>query len=189
MGAVGGDRPALDQLEREVGPAVRRHPAVEQPRDAGVLEPGEDLALAAEAGERHRCRQVAPHQLDRGALHELPVGALGEEDLAHPAFADLLDETPGTDPRPGLASVGGGERPRQQSAGALGERRGEEGAGLGVGREQLLDLGAQRRVARAGPVEERGARLRRQVQRLVEDRLERAPALGVEGAHPPPSSR
>ena len=84
------DRHPLDVLERQVRGAVRRDPAVDQTRDARMLEPRQDLALAfepqAELARAHRRRQ----QLDRDALFEGTVGTLGEEDLAHSAGADRV---------------------------------------------------------------------------------------------------
>ena len=88
------DRHPLDVLERQVRSAVRRDPAVDQTRDARMLEPRQDLALAfepqAELARAHRRRQ----QLDRDALLEGTVGTLGEEDLAHSAGADRVQQTP-----------------------------------------------------------------------------------------------
>ena len=90
LGAEAIDRHALDVLEREVRGAVLRDPAVDETRDARMLEPRQDLALAfepqAELARAHRRRQ----QLDRDALLEGTVGTLGEEDLAHSAGADRV---------------------------------------------------------------------------------------------------
>src|SRR5687767_4600735 len=74
--AVRRHRLALDELHREIRPAVRVEPAVEQPRDGWVIELGENLAFATEA----RCRVVAveatPYELQRDDLDEPAIGAL-----------------------------------------------------------------------------------------------------------------
>src|SRR5262245_32464436 len=82
-----GDRGALDVLHHEVRTPVGRDPAVEESRDAGMLQPGENLPLGEEPPEDLAAR----HDLDGNALLELPVGALAEVDDTHPAAADLAD--------------------------------------------------------------------------------------------------
>ena len=64
-----------------------------QPRDVRMLEPREDLPLLAEALQqaRRRIREL----LDRDALLELAVAALGEPDLAHAADTDAAQDAIG----------------------------------------------------------------------------------------------
>jgi hypothetical protein len=58
--AVAVDRLALDGFEREVRLAIVGHSAIEEPGDAWMLEPGEDLAFGPEAGGGSaRCRDPA----------------------------------------------------------------------------------------------------------------------------------
>ena len=62
-----------------------------------MIEPGENLALAQEpVGDRLRV-EARPDPLEGDLLLELAVGALGEKDLAHPAFAETAHEAVGTD--------------------------------------------------------------------------------------------
>ncbi len=100
------DRHALDQLEREVGPAVVRDATVQQPGDAGVIEPGQDLALAEEAAHELARVEVAAHQLERDLLLELAVGALGAPDLAHAAPPEELAQRIRTDTVAGSGTAG-----------------------------------------------------------------------------------
>ena len=97
--AVLGDRLALDVLHREVRQAVLGDAAVEQARDARVVERREDLPLLAEPAD-HPGVQVgaAPHQLERDPLVELAVVPVGEEHGAHPALADDPLDPVGPDP-------------------------------------------------------------------------------------------
>jgi len=69
-----GDRPPLDQLHHEVGPAVGGLAAVEQARDAGMVEAGEDLPFASEAAQDLRRVHAALDQLQGDAPLEAAVG-------------------------------------------------------------------------------------------------------------------
>ena len=84
--AVRVDRLALDVFHDEIRLAARRRAAVEQARDVRMLQRREDLPLAREVRE-HLGVGHAADQLDRGALLEMSVGALGEIDRAHAALA------------------------------------------------------------------------------------------------------
>src|SRR4030095_7364907 len=69
-----------------------------QRRDAGGGEAGEDLALGDEAAPHVLARPGAGvEHLDRQPLAEGAVGALGEEDAAHAAAADLLEDAVAVD--------------------------------------------------------------------------------------------
>ena len=95
--AVLRDRLALDELHHEVRPPVLGRAAVEEPRDVRVLEAREDAPLAGEAREDFVRRHAASQELDRDALVEEAVGALGEEDLAHAAAPEPAEHAVGTD--------------------------------------------------------------------------------------------
>ena len=84
------------QLHHHVGPAIGAHVAVEQARDAGVVEPRHDLPLGAKA---RRLRDgIEPHQLDRHLLVELAVGTRSAVDLAHAATPQQCVDAPGPEP-------------------------------------------------------------------------------------------
>ena len=73
------------------GLPVRQQAAVDQAGDARVLQPRQQRALALEA--LHREPAVAggaAQQLERNALHEIVLLALGQVDHAHAAVADPL---------------------------------------------------------------------------------------------------
>jgi hypothetical protein len=116
------DRLALDVLHHEVGPAVRRCTAVQQPRDVGVVARGEDLPLVAEAAQHLVRVHAALDDLERHSLLEMLVRALGQVDHAHAAAADLVDDAVGSDARPGSERLVAAEVIRAQ----LGEERRRE---------------------------------------------------------------
>ena len=87
---------ALDVFEREVGPAVGCEPRVEQPRDVGVVERGEDLAFPREA-LRGGLREMLVHELQRHPAPEQSVGALGEPHRPHAAAAERAQHAPRPD--------------------------------------------------------------------------------------------
>jgi hypothetical protein len=76
--------------------------AVDQPRDVGMLQAGEDLALSLEALDGKVGTDAAAHQLDRDLLLVLVVVPDRAEHLAHAATAHLGEDAVGADapPRP-----------------------------------------------------------------------------------------
>jgi hypothetical protein len=104
--APSGDREPLDVLHREERASVVRRAAIQEPRDVGMLEPGEDLPLAEEAGHGLIRVEAAFQELDRDGLLELTVDARGEIDTPHAAATDLRVEAIGTDAGPGEVRSG-----------------------------------------------------------------------------------
>ena len=153
-----GDRHAVDVLEDKVGAAVGGEAAAEQAGDAGVAEAGEHAALLLEAlgGARGRA-PAAAHHLDRHALLEGAVGALGVVDDAHAASAELAGDAV-------CAERLGWRLVRQQARRAAVQQR----VGGAVEREQPGHLGAQRRVVPDGLVD---GRVARRAGRVLERRL------------------
>ncbi len=102
--AIAIDRLALDVLHHEVRPAVLRHAAVDEPRDAGMLEACKDLTLGDESVEHVLGIETAADELDRHVLAVLIVVARREIDRAHAAASDRSIEAIGTDsfPRVGV---------------------------------------------------------------------------------------
>src|SRR5262252_7814909 len=84
-------RPAPDVLHDEVGKTIFSAGAIEQASDVGMLEPGQDLTLVAEAVQNEFGIQAPIHQLHRDLLLEVvhPHGAIHGP---HPAAPDLLPE-------------------------------------------------------------------------------------------------
>ena len=99
---IGRDGLAVDQLHRQEGGAVGREAAVEQARHAGVVEPGEQGALAQEAWAEVGA-EAGVDELEGGVLREGVVGALGAVDAAHAA----APEQPRHAPRADLLADGG----------------------------------------------------------------------------------
>ena len=109
--AVLVDVAPFDVLHHQVGLALRRGAAVEQPGDVGMGEARQQLALPGEEGERLRVGQAA-QELDRRALLEVAVVALGQEDAPHPALPDLAGEAPDAQ----HVACGGGAGPPRSPA-------------------------------------------------------------------------
>jgi len=189
--AVGGDRSAVHVLHGEERPPVLGHPSVEQSCDVRVREARQDAPLAQEPIDQiARTRRVA-HELERYALVELPVHALGEVDRAHPPAAELVQDAIGTEALPGACRLPNlGQRIHDPpGVGWI-----EESFRSVVGREEGLhlrpDLGA---IATDG-VQKRSALGDRKLHRLREERgdhltrLRRRPS-SVAHASLPSSSR
>ena len=187
--AVLRDRLAVHVLHGEVRQAaVLGDTTVEQARNPGVLEAGQDLTLSNQPFALELAMRAVAMQLDRHLLLELAVGALGEIDGPHAAFADLAHQPVRSD----QPATGVGRNGRLARADV--ERRGHEGSGDGGGGaaqqvtgrlrggEQLVDLVAKRGVARAEHVETRGPLNGRCVEDRVEDGADATPAFRIEGA-------
>src|SRR5690606_9525711 len=124
--------------------------------------------------ERFRI-DVPADQLERAALAELVRGAFGEMYRAHAAAADLAQQLPAADLAAGIVD----RRVRFALVLQLSPQRvALQRARLERGRrgvrqpQQFVDPGAQRRFVLRRDVEERRARLARQRQRLVEQRID-----------------
>jgi hypothetical protein len=127
--AVGVDRLAFHILHGEVRlPLVARAP-VEDGRDVGMLQPGQDLALDRETPQVLRGRAPA-HELQGHGLPEDVVVADGAIDEAHAAFAGDGEDAVGPD----AAALEAGIQRLHES------RDGEELAGPFVRGQQRLDL-------------------------------------------------
>ncbi len=93
---IGRDRLAIDELHREEGRAVGGETAVEEAGDAGVVETGEEGALAEEAGPEVG-GEAGVDELEGGVLCERVIGALGPVDGAHAAAPEMVRHVPRTD--------------------------------------------------------------------------------------------
>lgn len=98
-----GDRQPVDELHHQVWLAVVGYAAVEQRRDAGMAEPGQDLALGLEAANREGCAGVRMEELHRDALPELVVRAGRFVHRTHPADSNLANHLVRPDASAGAA--------------------------------------------------------------------------------------
>ena len=96
------DRAAYDVFHGEEGDAVGGGAAVKEAGDVRVVEISEDLALVAQSRGRFGRADPVRQHLDRNALRELRVVALGQVHRAHPALAEQSDQMKRTDPAPQL---------------------------------------------------------------------------------------
>ena len=95
--AEGVDRHPIDVLHDQVGGSIRQGSAVQEVRDVGMIELGEDLPLYLEA-RLHRAAESAPmHHFDRDALFEFGIGAFRKVNLAHAARTQGADDAVRTD--------------------------------------------------------------------------------------------
>ena len=173
--AVRRDRLALDDLHREVRPAVVGEAAVEEPGDAGVREAGEDLPLLLEPP--HDGLRVHPplDELEGDGLLVRAVVPLGEVDDAHPAAAEFAHDAV----RPHALVLH--REHRREVDGVDGEALQQavdfhidEGGDLGVEVSVELAIGVD-----AGGAEEGVALGRRAVERGLEEGLDGGPACGI----------
>jgi hypothetical protein len=173
--------------ERPRSAAVIERARLMDLRDAGMRQPRQQLRLLLEAPQHPPARQSRAHHLqgDDAAGEVL----LGPVDHAHPARAQHgEDGEPADPPRHGrglfLRLVVG---PEFEDGGAtLGwVPRLEERIGLGMRRQQRFDARPHRAVVGAGLIQERGARRRLALQRLVEELPHAAPSHLSPHAHHP----
>ena len=90
------DRRALHVLHHEVGKALGRGAAVEEPRDVRMVQRGEDLPLVAEAADDQLRVHAAADHLDGDRVLEI-AGAPGQIDRAHAAASDAALDHVGAD--------------------------------------------------------------------------------------------
>src|SRR5690606_3814581 len=86
------ERIAAHELEGEPGPTVGCHTAVDEAREVGMVEAGEDAALAQEAGLHVVEVEAAADQLDRDFLFEVGGVPQCAVDHAHAAVSDAFDD-------------------------------------------------------------------------------------------------
>ena len=180
------DRLAIDIFHDEVGFALVAGAGVEQPRDARVLQIGLYLALGAEALlESGTCG--AGQQLDRHLSAILRVIALGEVDPTHAAAAELAHDAVGPEP----AALHG----RLRCTGRLAKQAMRltcnshvDGAVTGVGSDELFELRAQFGIRACGLRDPGGALVLGLCERLLEQRFEALPSIGIERHGGAPSS-
>ena len=173
---VGGDRLSFDELHHQEGRAARRGPAVEEPSDPRVVEPGQHLAFVREAAHELAARQ-AGHHLERPHLADATLDPLRAVDDTHSATADRLQQPPTADlaTEAPLALIRVEQRQR-----TVGQRPLEESAlhviGLADEREGLLE---QQRIVGAGLPHPLPALAHRELQRPVEELVEPPPGVAV----------
>jgi hypothetical protein len=126
------DRLAVDQLHHEIGDARRRHAAVNQSGDIGMVDRPEDPALLAEAADDPLRFHPGPNELQRDQVI-LRLVTSRDIDAAHSALGKLAQDHVIADP--------GSGRGRSCWRHHLGEQRQRELRGGGF--EKTL-----RRVAR-----------------------------------------
>lgn len=144
---------SFDKLHDKVRQAVLAGAAVEQARDVGVDQRGEDLAFHAEAFEGAGVKPTAFDNFDGDGLVDLAVHAFGAEDGTHAATAEQR------------AELIGAEAFTVWHNGALaGDGLLEETLRAGVISQQGDDGGTNFRRD-GGTFQEGGAAFRRQIQR------------------------
>ena len=172
-------RPSTYSITKYGQPFDRRS-TVEQASDVGVIEPGKDLSLVAEALQHRVAVHPAFDQLDRDPHVELGVSAFGEVDAAHPAPAKLANDPIGAD-----LTAGGndGGRDRLQSGGRTAGKR----SCLSIGPQQTFDFRPELGIVSTRLGERRGASGLGQFEHGVEEGLETLPAIGRHATHLSPA--
>mgnify|MGYP003694742465 CR=1 FL=1 len=96
------DRHALDVTPSPEYGALVGRAAIEQVRDAGMIEVGEDLALVAEAARPQYASANKPRtSLIATCLSKRVVGSRRQVDHAHAAAPELANQLVRTDALPG----------------------------------------------------------------------------------------
>ena len=90
--AIGRDRFAADVLHDEIRPAVRCGAGIENASDGRVSHHRQRLALGVETHHDFRRVHSGLDHLERNLAAD-GLGLLGQPHLAHPAFADLLQQS------------------------------------------------------------------------------------------------
>ena len=177
------DRLAIDVLEHEIRLAVGRDARIDEVRDIGMSDAGEDVGLATES--RVRAAETNRQQLDGRESFELTIATLGEPDDPHPAMADRRNQPVGADgssrelswrPAAGIASRVAWAHlalPFEEAFPAndvvLLEQAGD------IGRELGILLAKRRHPLRA--------LLSGQLERVIQARARRTPSGGVHLGH------
>ena len=164
---IGGDRIAADVVEREVGLAVLADAGIEQAGDVRMAEAREDLPFAGEARAQAGIAESGAQQFQRDAAFVQAVGAHGQPDLAHAAFAQRHDEPVRADLLTGL----------RREHGAVDDGLREEIRALVLQRHQLAQFGGERRIAALDLAQAFAARIAVEFQQFVQQRRQRGPAI------------
>ena len=164
-----GDRLALHIVQRQVGLAVAADAGIEQAGDVGVAKPRQDLAFAGETLAQAGVAQARAQQFHRHAALVQAVGARGQPDLAHAAFAERALEFVGTYLLAGL----GREQRRVH------DRFGQEVGPVFFQRDQLAQFFGQRRIDGLDLGEAARACGRFELDQFVEQHRQRGPVFGV----------
>jgi len=96
--------PAFHIFHDEERTPVGSRSSVEEPRDVGVVQIGEDLAFVPETPENVLGVHSVPDYLNRHVFLKLVVVAYGLVNGAHSASADFVHHSPGAEPVPGKTS-------------------------------------------------------------------------------------
>ncbi len=164
---------ALDELHREVGRAIGAA-RIEQPRDAGMVEPPQDLDLAPKAPLELRRDDTGPQDLEgddgRGIA---AVSRLRAVDDPHAPLSEEVEHAVGAELRRHNWRIGPGKR-RVEGVGAF-----------GVVGEEVEDLGAKLLIAATRRVEEAQALLAGKRQGGRKDFPCPKESFAIDGRDPP----
>lgn len=164
--AVVGDRFAFDIGQRKKWLAVGVHAGIQQLGKVGMLEPGEDVALAAEAQAQVGIGVAGAQQLQRDRAPVQAVGALGQPHLAHAALAQEADQPVRAD-QGFVTRLGRWRRP---------QRLGEEVVAVALLRKQPLQFVGKRGIGGMQVLQAAPARRPVHFQQLVQQGREEFPA-------------
>ena len=85
-------RHARHVVHHKIGRAILARARVDQPRNVGMIQPRQNLALRAEPSHQLFVVEIAPQHLDGHLFFEITVGARRQVDRAHAAFPDFTHE-------------------------------------------------------------------------------------------------
>ena len=177
--AVLVDRFPFDVLHDQERQAVLGRAAIENPRDVGMIEPCQDLALALEAPGHFLAVEPALDDLDGDLLFEGLVGTRGQIHPAHPTAAEFAHHAIRADAPPLEHSCAALLEHLERLYECGGPREVE--LPLLVRGQQRIDFATQLKVVTAGGIEPGRAAVRLTVERGLKDLLELPPALRLHG--------
>ncbi len=134
------DRQAVDHLHHEIGLAIVGAAAIQQPRDAGMIEARQDAALAQQTRVQIGADQALPDQFDRHVLLERAIHAPCQIDRPAATASQFADRSIRPD-RP--AAAGAGLHRLDQR---MGDGRFQHPIGTGINGQQAHHLGTQFRI-------------------------------------------
>src|SRR6185503_7731337 len=184
--AVTIQRLASDELHHEIRQAFVRGAAIDQARDVGMIEIGEDLSLGTQTLQDEVAVITRWHELDRHFLVVLSIDTARAIHLAHAAVTDERNDLVRADPLtdPAVAAREHFTATHVRSGGPI-----DDSIGLIVRIEQRHDLGAQRRVTCASFVEVTIALGRVELARRGENIFHALPAIRSHAPSPVVISR
>ncbi len=170
--AVAIDRLSLHVLHHQIG-AQLSDPAIEQPGNVAMVQPGQDLPFPPEAVHRFGRKRPRSDQLHRDPMLEFPIVSLAQIHGAHPAFAQEPGQAMRPDPMAHRGSSAAGEGFQNRRW-----KRFEKGALVASGGQKSLERLAKVHIVVADRFEKSRQLVRTHLERTIEQGPDSMPEVG-----------